>query len=210
MRHRLVIVTLTLLVLAGCGDKRIVLNYVPDAAAVKLEENAPAVTVFAFRDARGDEGDGDPYRVGGVYGGYGNRLSKVLAERPVMPILVDALAAGFRARGVPAQAVADREFRAGDSSVTGYALGGELRNFSTEARFTNSAHISALVRLYAPNGTVAAEKEISHRIRSEYGGGGVLTSIDDLQRLMNEALAQFVQRVVTDPDVTARLRETPR
>src|SRR3989442_5945404 len=46
-------------------------------------------------------------------------------------------------------------------------LGGDLRNFSTEARFTNSAHISALVRLYAPNGTVAAEKEISHRIRSE-------------------------------------------
>ena len=69
---------------------------------------------------------------------------------------------------------------------------------------------SALVRLYAPNGMVAAEKEISHRSRSEYGGGGVLTSIDDLQRIMNEALAQFVQRVVTDPDITARLRETPR
>jgi len=27
---------------------------------------------------------------------------------------------------------------------------------------------------------------------------------------MNEALAKFVQRVVTDPDITARLRETPR
>jgi len=27
---------------------------------------------------------------------------------------------------------------------------------------------------------------------------------------MNEALAQFVQRVVTDPDITARLRETPQ
>jgi len=69
---------------------------------------------------------------------------------------------------------------------------------------------SALVRLYAPNGAVAAEKEISHRSRSAYGGGGVLTSIDDLQRIMNEALAQFVQRVVTDPDITARLKETPR
>jgi ABC-type uncharacterized transport system auxiliary subunit len=210
MRHRLVLMTLTLLVLAGCGDKRILLNYVPDAAASKPAEDAPAVMVFAFRDARGDESDGNPYRVGGVYGGYGNRLSTVLAEKPVVPILVDALAAGFRARGVPAQAVADREFRAGDPSVTGYALGGELRNFSTEARFTNSAHISALVRLYAPNGTVAAEKEISHRIQSEYGGGGVRTSSDDLQRIMNEVLAQFGQRVVTDPDITARLRETPQ
>ena len=210
MRQRLVLVTLTLLVLAGCGDKRIVLNYSPDAVASKPAENAPAVTVFAFRDARGDESGGDPNRVGGVYGGYGNRLSKVLAEKPVMPTLVEALAAGFRARGVPAQAVADREFRAGDLSVTGYALGGDLRNFSTEARFTNSAHISALVRLYAPNGTVASEKAISHRVQSEYGGGGVLTSIDDLQRIMNEALAQFVQRVVTDPDITAQLREVPR
>ena len=29
---------------------------------------------------------------------------------------------------------------------------------------------------------------VSHRSRSEYGGGGVRTSIDDLQRIMNEAL----------------------
>jgi hypothetical protein len=55
--------------------------------------------------------------------------------------------------------------------------------------------IGALVRLYAPNGTVAAEKEISHCSRTEYGGRGV---------------AQFVQRVVTDPDITARLKGTPR
>jgi hypothetical protein len=54
--------------------------------------------------------------------------------------------------------------------------------------------IGALVRLYAPNGTVAAEKEISHRSRTGYGGG----------------VAQFVQRVVTDPDITARLKGTPR
>jgi hypothetical protein len=93
----------------------------------------------------------------------------------------------------------DCEARAGDSSVSGYMLGGELKDFSTEARFTNSAHISALIRLYTPNGTVAVEKEISHRVQSQYGGGGVLTSIDELQRIMNEALAQFVQRVVTDP-----------
>jgi hypothetical protein len=211
MRHRLVLLTLALLVLAGCVDDRrmIVLNYVPDAAALRPAEDAPAVTVFAFRDARGDESDGNPHRVGGVYTGDGFRISKVLAEKPVMPTLVNALAAGFRARGVPAQAVAEREFLAGDSSVTGYALGGDLRNFSTEARFTNSAHISALVRLYAPDGTVAAEKVISHRIRSE-AGGEFVRSIDDLQRIMNEALAQFVQRVVTDPDITARLREAPR
>ena len=209
MRQRLVLVTLALLVLAGCGDKRIALNYVPDAAAAKPAADAPAVTIFAFRDARGDEADGDPYRVGGVYGGYGNRLSKVLADKPLMPTLVDALAAGFRTQGVPAQAAADREFRPGDSSVTGYALGGELRNFSTEARFTNSAHISAFVRLYAPNGTVAVEKRISERVQSGLGGG-ILTPIDDLQKIINEALAQFVQRVVTDPDITARLRETPR
>src|SRR5437867_9394205 len=41
-----------------------------------------AITVFRFVDARGDEGDkGDPLRVGGVYGGYGNRISKVKIGR---------------------------------------------------------------------------------------------------------------------------------
>ena len=99
----------------------------------------------------------------------------------------------------------DREFQAGDPSVTGYALAGDLKNFSTEARYTNSAHISAIVKLYRSDGTIAAQKEISERVRSEYGGGGVLTSGDDLQRIMNLALSQFVQRVVTDPDIAARL-----
>ncbi|HKQ64354.1 MAG TPA: hypothetical protein VJZ73_05075 [Methylomirabilota bacterium] len=55
------------------------------------------------------------------------------------------------------------------------------------------------------DGTIAAQKEISERVRSEYGGGGVLTSVDDLQRIMNLALSQFVQRVVTDPDIAAWL-----
>jgi hypothetical protein len=33
-----------------------------------------------------------------------------------------------------------------------------------------------LARLYRDDGTIAAQKEISERVRSEYGGGGVLTS----------------------------------
>jgi hypothetical protein len=47
-------------------------------------------------------------------------------------------------------------------------------------------------------------------VRSEYGGGGVFTSVDDLQRIMNIALSQFVQRVVTDPDIAARLTDAKR
>ena len=40
-----------------------------------------ALTVFRFHDARGTEGDtGDARRVGGVYGGYGNRLAKVVTS----------------------------------------------------------------------------------------------------------------------------------
>jgi hypothetical protein len=67
-----------------------------------------------------------------------------------------------------------------------------------------------LARLYRDDGTIAAQKEISERVRSEYGGGGVLTSVDDLQRIMNMALSQFVQRVVTDPDIAARLTDAKR
>jgi uncharacterized lipoprotein YmbA len=198
-----------LLSLAGCGDKTITLTYAPPAAARRVA-TASALTVFAFRDMRGTEGDNDPSRVGGIYGGYGNRLSKVSATAPFMTTLVRALAAGFQARGVPAQAAADRQFRPGDAGVTGYALGGELKNFSTEARFTNSAHISAVVRLYQPDGTVAVEKEISQRVQSQYGGAGAFTPVDDLERIMNDALGKFVERVVTDPDLAGRLTGAPR
>jgi hypothetical protein len=199
-----------LLFLAGCGDKTITLTYAAAGPPASPPTSARAVTIFAFRDARGDEGDGHPNRVGGIYGGYGNRLSKVWTPRPWMPTLVNALATGFQSRGVPAEVAADREFSAGDPAITGCALGGELRNFSTEARFTNSAHISAIVRLWEADGTLAVEKEISQRGRSEYGGGGVFTSVDDLQRIMNDALSQFVQRVTTDPDITARLTGAKR
>jgi hypothetical protein len=67
-----------------------------------------------------------------------------------------------------------------------------------------------LARLYRDDGTIAAQNEVSERVRSEYGGGGVLTSVDDLQRIMNIALSQFVQRVVTDPDIAARLTDAKR
>ena len=67
-----------------------------------------------------------------------------------------------------------------------------------------------MARLYRDDGTIAAQNEISERVRSEYGGGGVLTSVDDLQRIMNMALTQFVQRVVTDPDIAARLTDAKR
>jgi predicted small lipoprotein YifL len=206
---RAALAVLVLLSLAGCGDKTIALRYAPPAAASAVA-TAPAVTVFAFRDARGSEGDNDPYRVGGIYGGYGNRLSKVSATAPLMTTLVQALAAGFQARGVPAQAAADRQFHPGNPGVTGYALGGELKNFSTEARFTNSAHISAIVRLYQADGTVAAQKEISQRVQSQYGGAGMFTPVDDLERIMNDALAKFVERIATDPDLAGRLTGAPR
>jgi len=134
MRGRAWLLAFALLFLAGCGDKTIALTYAPAPPALPLT-GTRAITVFAFRDARGEEGDGSPYR-------------------------------------------------------------GDLKNFSTEARYTNSAHISAIVRLYESNGTITVEKEISQR---------VLTSVDDLQRIMNDALSQFVQRVVTDPDIAARL-----
>jgi hypothetical protein len=208
MRARVWLVGIVAVLLAGCGDKTIALTYAPGAPPPLT--GAQAVTVFAFRDARGDEGDYHPNRVGGIYGGYGNRISKVWTGTPWMRTLVSALVSGFEQRGVSAQAAADREFQAGDASVSGYALGGDIRNFSTEARFTNSAHISGIVKLYRSDGTIAVQKEISERVRSEYGGGGVFTSVDDLQRIMNLALSQFVQRVVTDPDIAARLTDAKR
>ena len=50
----------------------------------------------------------------------------------------------------------------------------------------------------------------SERVRSDQAGGaGVFTDVSDLQRIMNEALAKFVERVVTDPEIASRLGRSP-
>jgi hypothetical protein len=186
----------------GCADKRITLKYVGDSSLTPLVA-ASTLTVYQFQDRRGDEGDGDPLRVGGIYGGYGNRLSKVIVDAPFQRTVVDALVEGFKARGVLAQGVNDKPYQPGMPIQTAFALGGEFRNFSTEARFTNSAHVSGIVRLYDPSGKLVMEKPISVRERTQYGGGGVFTSVEDLEKAMNDALGKFVRAVVTDPEITA-------
>jgi len=203
MMRRVLLFTVVLL-LTGCADKRIALIYAPDASAAPLTGAQP-ITVFAFNDARGAEGDQDPYRVGGVYGGYGNRLSKVMVDTPFNETVVNALVAAFVARKVDAQGRPAQAYGPGATVTTPLVLTGDMKNFSTEARYTNSAHISGVVRVLRADGGVLLEKEISERERTNYGGGGVLTDTDDLAAALNAALARWVLKVVTDPDIAARL-----
>ena len=194
------------LVVSGCADKRIALRYETPSTFAPVSQSQP-LTIYAFADRRGSEGDeGNPLRVGGIYGGYGNRLSKVMADSPFLETLVNALAAGFRARGVSVTVVGDRPIGSPAAGSRTMALSGDIKNFSTEGRFTNSAHISGIVRLLSPAGALLVEKEFSERVRSDQGGGaGVFTDVEDLQRIMNAALAKFVERVVTDADINAQL-----
>ncbi len=199
----LVALVLVGLATSGCADKHITVRYDQEASLGTLAGAAP-ITIFQFADRRGSEGDQDPYRVGGVYGGYGNRLSKVMTDTPWQRTLVRALAAGFRARGVETATAEDREYNPGGSFATPLALGGEIRNFSTESRWSTSAHISGILRLYDAKGTVLVEKLISER--ETWGiGAGVLMGSEPLEETLNKALAGFVRKVVTDPDLSAQL-----
>lgn len=194
------------LAVSGCADKRVTVRYDQGASLGTLAGAVP-ITIFQFADRRGSEGDQDPYRVGGVYGGYGNRLSKVMTDTPWQRTLVRALAAAFKARGVETTTAEDREYNRnnrGSSFATPLALGGEIRNFSTESRWSTSAHISASVRLYDAKGTVLIEKIISERETSGMGAGVFMAS-EPLEETLNKALAGFVRKVVTDPDLSAQL-----
>lgn len=181
---------------AGCADKVVTLSYAPPPPARELRAT---LTVLPFADQRGKEGDqGDPLRVGGIYGGYGNRLAKVMVRQPWPPQLTSALVAEFRAVGVDAVA-ADRPSVGPDGAAS---LGGDLRNFSTEARWGRDAHIAAIVRLRAPGGGALVEKRIEVR-ESGYN----LNNFDEeiLQTLLNRAFAEFVRKVATDLEIAAAL-----
>jgi hypothetical protein len=195
-----------LALLAGCADLKVQVQYAPDAKIDKLAAGAP-VTVFRFADARGNEGDkGDSYRVGGVYNGYGMRLSKILHPTPWPEMLARDLGAGFTQRGVQTVVVEERMYAPGSAVTTPLVLTGEIRNFSTENRWAGYlAHVSGIVRLYDQSGAKLIEKPVSARLRPneeevQLSDGRLL-----LERLLNRAVSEFVRQVVTDPDLTQRL-----
>jgi hypothetical protein len=152
-----------------------------------------------FADHRGDEGDGDILRVGGVYGGYGNRLAKVMPSRPWAAELQAALVAAFRAEGVDARAVDSV------SALSQHRLEGEIRNFSVESRWSTAGHISGNVRLFDSTGRLAVEKPISHRETAGMGAGVFIESAT-LEETLNKTFAGYITKVAADPDIKAVLR----
>jgi uncharacterized lipoprotein YajG len=184
------------ILLAGCADKTIRLTYTPPTPSQSL---APRLIIGPFQDVRGNEGDhGDAYRVGGVYGGYGNRLAKVILASPWPPTLAEALAAEFRAQGVDATAAESAPL-----PTDAYRLGGDVRNFSTEARWGREAHIGVTLRLVAPDGRPLMEKRIDVR-DSGYTLNNFNTEI--LEELLNRAFARFVRDVASDAEIRGVLR----
>jgi hypothetical protein len=197
VRARAVTLVALAALLVGCGDRIVTLRHSAPPPQATL---APVLVVVPFADVRGKEGDqGDPLRVGGLYGSYGNRVAKVMATAPWPPQLQDALVAEFRAAGVDAQK------RAGPAEAPAGAkiLDGEVRNFSTEARWSRAAHVSGLVRVLDAAGQVRFVKQFSAR-ESEANLTGTFTG-EPLEVLLNAALTRFVRTVATDPEIRAAI-----
>jgi hypothetical protein len=150
---------------------------------------------------RGNEGDhGDVYRVGGIYGGYGNRVAKVMITSPWPPTLAAALAAEFRAQGVDAVAA-----ESSPVPTDAYRLDGVVRNFSTEARWGREAHIGATVRLLSPDGQLLVDGERIDVRESGYSLNNFNADILE-EPLLNRAFAEFVRAVATDAEIRGALR----
>ena len=191
--------------LGGCADQVVDLRYTPDPTIERLPR-AEAVTVFRFWDVRGTEGDhGDPFRVGGIYNGYGMRYAKVMTPDPWPEVLVQDLTTGFEQRGVPAVGVADHVYITGSPVSTPFALCGEIHNFSTETRWLGMmAHVSGVIRLYDRAGAPLVEKSVAARVRW-LPDTNLPEGRPVMEGLLNVAVEEFVRKVVTDPEVTQRL-----
>lgn len=195
--------TLAAVLLTACADGMVRLRYAPDPTIEPLTGARP-VTVFHFADARGDEGDQDPRRVGGVYNGYGMRYQRIMTPTPWPAALAEDLGAALSRRGVPAVAVTGGTWAPGTPVATPLVLDGEIHNFSTEGRWLGlMAHVSGIVRLRDQRGTLLVEKAISARVRPDPAPG------PPYETMLNEAVRRFVRQVVTDPDLTRRLAPAP-
>jgi hypothetical protein len=200
---------LNMLLLTGCADLKVNLQYTLDTKIETLTTGG-SITVFRFVDARGNEGDkGDFYRVGGVYNGYGMRLAKIMSPAPWPELLVRDLGAGFAQRGVQAVLVEGRTYEKGTTVTTPLALTGQINNFSTENRWAGYlAHVSGVVRLYDQSGTMLLEKPVSARLRPTDEEFKNTSGQQLLEQMLNRAVAEFVRQVVTDSDLTQKVIAT--
>ena len=185
--------------LTGCADRLVTLRYTPPPA---IATAGPDLVILPLVDARGKEGDdGDVRRAGGIYNGYGNRYAKVMVTEPWPPRLMQALVAEFRAVGINARS---GEGLSASQILTVPRLETEVRNFSTETRWTGQAHIGAVVRLRGGDGRSLIEKKIEVRDSASKAGE------DLLETMLNAAFARFVTSVARDPEIQAALASLPQ
>lgn len=204
--------TCALIALGGIGcssladlpplDQYITLRYTPARSLPALDKPRP-LTIFQFADRReSTEGGDEPYWVGAV------GRDKVIADTPVQWTVTRALAGGFRARGVDATAIEDRELLIGAPLRTPLALGGEIRAFS-HWRWSARVEISMVLRLYDSRGTLLLEKPVAIRRDPEMDlwlwTGFSANKVPYLEKAFGEALEEFVRTVVTDPEICALL-----
>lgn len=192
----------------GCASSHVItLSY----AGPPPRPGDPRVLVARFEDRRGDEGDRDPFRVGGLYGGVGNRLGKITTTTPWPMTLQAAIVAELRGAGMDAAA---QDVNPGSGAV---ALHGEIRNFSTEARWTRRAHVSGTVRVIDAAGRTLAERAFETEascvvqvpVTTCRDRAGVLTTgamSEVLELLLNEAMGRFVRAVAADPGLLAAIQ----
>jgi hypothetical protein len=91
-------------------------------------------------------------------------------------------------------------------ATTPLILTGEIRNFSTESRWTFQSQINGPVRLYNQQGILLLEKHISAKTNpSDTNSPLPANSPDPLEPLLNVTLQKFIRVVVTDPEITQRL-----
>jgi len=194
--------------LASCADRQVTVRFGADPTLPPLTAPA-ALTIFDFGDQRGSEGDHDVFRVGGIYLGFSTRVVKVMTDTPWPRTLSAALIEAFAERGVPSTN-AFRAWSPGVPFATPLALAGDIQNFSTEFRLLGtSAHISGVVRVSDQQGRILVEKRVSERQSWDLDKGAP-TSDEALQATLNRALAGFVSKIVTDPDIDRVLAGTVR
>lgn len=195
------VVTLALVGLGGCGPKTLSVRYTA-SGITPLPQLLP-VAVYQLVDKRGED---EPTRIGGVYGGYRNLLNRLYGDEPAAVTVTRALADGLKARGFPVIDMTTARFDpAATRAQVRVVVSGEVREFWTEAFYTNQAKCSMLLQLYeTATGRKLWEKEYAEKFSGGLSGG-VFASSDDLRDNLARLLSKVVERAVNDPDLVAQV-----
>lgn len=190
--QRLLCVAVPLIALSACSNTTSYMHYTVPATVARAA--VPVVSGVTAIDQRKEEA----HRLATIMGGFGNPLKTLDLARPVKDEVADAFADGLRARGL----LADQGL---------YRIELLIRKYDADMIMGSTGRIDLDLSVIDKTSQQVIYKDSAANERSDFHffATGVFASMDELQKLAQEALDATVDQLLDKAAFRAAIEHRP-